>query len=41
MGSEQNLYFVMGSTQSQLKAMKELAGNIKQINWNQWLVACF
>jgi len=39
MVSEQNLYVVMGSTQSRLKAMKELGDSMKQINWNQWAVA--
>lgn len=37
----QNLYAVMGSTQSLLEAMKELGDNMKQINWNQWAVARF
>jgi uncharacterized membrane protein YccC len=37
----QNLYAVMGSTQSLLEAMKELGDNMKQINWKQWAVARF
>jgi len=37
----QNLYAVMGSTQSLLDAMKELGDSMKQINWNQWAVARF
>ncbi|HED18492.1 MAG TPA: hypothetical protein ENI74_03205 [Gammaproteobacteria bacterium] len=37
----QNLYAVVGSTQSLLEAMKELGDSIKQINWNQWAVARF
>jgi hypothetical protein len=37
----QNLYAVMGSTQSLLEATKELGDNMKQINWNQWAVARF
>jgi len=31
----QNLYAVMGSTQSLLEAMKELGNSMKRINWNQ------
>ena len=37
----QNLYAVVGSTQSLLEAMKELGDSLKQINWNQWAVARF
>ena len=37
----QNLYAVMGSTQSLMDAMKELGDSMKQINWNQWAVARF
>jgi chromosome segregation ATPase len=37
----QNLYAVMGSTQSLLEAMKELGDSMKRINWTQWAVARF
>ena len=37
----QNIYAVIGSTQSLLDAMKELGENMRQINWQQWSTARF